>query len=441
MDKKIVKQLIAQYNKKQLEEIICYLVGRNKLVQQELLEYCQKNEKDSSNHNIIIENRIKQYWANASRIIGEFDMYGGGPEADEDDAYNELEKLLDLIEKNDDVSWKCRRDVLNEMLEFVASDNSGFTDYLVDIAVLLCKTKEEKLYLADFLIKYGNSYYRGVAANIYLENGEEDKYLEGKLANLEYSDDYLELAKYYKKKGDQKQALNIVLQGLDRGNGRIDNIYQYLFRYYKQNNDEAALEKLYKDAGKRRWDQDTITELMYQYYKEKGNYEKQKEALLRLFAVQDTRKLHDLYRLSKKELKPEDFQQKEKSILQEIKKRNLSVYFDILLDKEQPEEVIEYLLNHRQYRGFGINGGHYFTKRLTDIYPREVVEMYWEETAFYVGLGKKENYAHAVGILKEIKKIMKDNKWTDEWYRRYDAFIDEHRRKKLLLKELERFKR
>ena len=102
---------------------------------------------------------------------------------------------------------------------------------------------------------------------------------------------------------------------------------------------------------------------------------KKKEVLIRLFAVQDTYKLHDLYLLLKKELKLEDFQQEENPVLQVIKNRKLSVYFDILLEKEQPEEVMEYLLKHRMYRGYGIDEDHYFTKRLTDKYPREVVEM------------------------------------------------------------------
>ena len=48
--------------------------------------------------------------------------------------------------------------------------------------------------------------------------------------------------------------------------------------------------------------------------------------------------------------------------------------------------------------------------------------------------------ARAVGVLKEIRQIMKSNRWTDEWKTRYQAFLEEHRRKKLLLRLLEGFK-
>jgi len=123
-----------------------------------------------------------------------------------------------------------------------------------------------------------------------------------------------------------------------------------------------------------------------------------------------------------------------------IKKRNLSVYFDILIDKGETKEVMEYITQHQRYGGWGLDQGHYFTKRLSGEYPREIVDMYWKETAYYVSLGKEKNYSHAVSVLKEIRTIMKRNKWTEEWNAGYRAFLEEHRRKKLLLRALEGFK-
>lgn len=57
-----------------------------------------------------------------------------------------MEKLL----KDNEVSWIVRKEILDQMLQFVASDNSGFTEYLMDIAVIMCTNKQENLYLADF---------------------------------------------------------------------------------------------------------------------------------------------------------------------------------------------------------------------------------------------------------------------------------------------------
>lgn len=90
-------------------------------------------------------------------------------------------------------------------------------------------------------------------------------------------------------------------------------------------------------------------------------------------------------------------------------------------------------------RGWWIDNGHYFSKRLAKEYPREIVGMYWREIAFYISLGKEKNYSHAVSVLREVRAIMKNNKWTDEWNNRYHTFLEENRRKKLLLRELESF--
>lgn len=90
--------------------------------------------------------------------------------------------------------------------------------------------------------------------------------------------------------------------------------------------------------------------------------------------------------------------EKESQIMNIIKKRNLSRYFDILIDMNETKEVIEYITQHQQYRGWGLDAGHYFSERLSGEYPREVVDMYWKVAAFYVSLGKESNYRRAVGV-------------------------------------------
>lgn len=62
------------------------------------------------------------------------------------------------------------------MLEEFNIGNSGFDDLLIDIASSLCKTKEEKRYLADALAGGNSDYYRGYAANIYKSIGDNEKF-------------------------------------------------------------------------------------------------------------------------------------------------------------------------------------------------------------------------------------------------------------------------
>lgn len=440
MDNKTVKQLIGKFDKTELQDLICCLVGRNSLAQQDLLDYCQKNsaDKKSANYGLIIENQIKQYWLDASKIIEVFDMYGGGPEEDEDYAYEELERLEQLFEDNQ-VSWEFRKELLEDMLGFVVSDNSGFTDRLVDLALMMCTTKEEEIYLADYLTEHVDGYYHDLAAKIYLDNGENAKFLANKKANLQYGSDYLELADYYKKHGDEELALKIVQEGFHKADGRLDEIYKYLFLHYEQNKDEKALEQLYRDSAKKEMNQDTITELMSHYYKKKGDYEKQKAALLKLVSLCDGDKLSRLYKRCSQELTEEDFSKREQAILNKIKERNPSGYLDILLEKNEAKEVMDYIMQHLRCGGVGLDEGHYFTKRLAARYPGKVVELYWREVDSYVKMGKEQNYRRAVSVLKDVRRIMIDNHWQDEWENRYRVFLQEHRRKRLLLKELEGF--
>ena len=440
MDNKTIKKLIQNYEAAELQEMILVIVGKNPSAQQALLDYCQKKGKklNSKDYSTVIINQLQHHWNRASEIIDEFNEYGGGPEEEEEIACDELEKMMEILE-TEEIPWEPRREMLEEVLDFVRMDNSGFSDMLTDVVDSMCQTKEEKVYLADLLSQGSSSFYGDWASEIYRACGEDGKYLESKKANLNYSRDYLELAGYYEEHGDSKQALQIVQEGFRKLDGRLDEIYEYLFRYYVEHDDQKALEELYRDSAKKRMDQDIITGLMHGYYKEKGEYGKQKAALLKLLSCSNTGELYKLYQKCRQELTQEDFAKEEESILKTIRERNLSAYFDILLDKNETKEVIDYILHPGQYGGWGIDQGHYFTKRLSGQYPREIVELYWKETATYVKMGKEANYAHAVSVLKEIRQIMKSNRWTDEWKTRYQAFLEEHRRKKLLLRLLEGF--
>lgn len=44
--------------------------------------------------------------------------------------------------------------------------------------------------------------------------------------------------------------------------------------------------------------------------------------------------------------------------------------------------------------------------------------MYWNEVNEFVGRGRVKYYGHVAGVLREIKEIMMENKWNEEWERR-----------------------
>ena len=327
----------------------------------------------------------------------------------------------------------------------------------MDIAVKMCQTKEEKIYLADFLADYGNSFYKNFAAAIYAENGKEGKSGSGKTKETAdfgirekapeaansgkpvSASDYVALANQYKKQGDAERAFRTVMEGLANVEGRLFEIYDYLFRYYVTRKDEAALADLYRTARTKKQDRDFLTELLYGYYKEQGNYTNQKKMLSDLFSCADVRKLAKWYHTGQKELSVADFAAEEGKILAIIKERSLSAYFDICMEKGNTAEVLDYLKNNRQFQKDWADAGHRFSKQLASEYPKEVLAAYWREVDTYVEIGDEENCRHAVEVLREIHEIMERNSWTDEWNERYNDFIRDSISNPLLIGELAKF--
>lgn len=439
MDATTLKKLIGNLDKKELKKIIGIIANSSDVAEQKLLDYCQKYAVEE-NKNIIFEKQLKQHWKKAYSIIQMANMYGGCPESDEEDAYDEMSIMEDLIEKNHDISWLVRKEVLDELLEQIAEDNSGFTDYMVDLTVKLCYSKEERLYLADFLSMNGSSYYKEFASRIYREIGENQKYLVSRKAQLNYGSDYLDLASYYKQNGNAELALQTVLEGLNKAEGRLDDIYGYLFKYYKKKNNETAICELYQTALKRKRDIDYIAELIYDYYKEKQDYVHQKEMLLNLIQYADSREIKKWYLRCKIELSEQDYIENEQGLLEALKKKNLSAYYDICIEKGKTEEILEYLKQHLNFWDWQrIDDKHRYSKALAAKYPQDIIDLYWKEVKYYINLGKEKNYRHAVSVLREIRQIMKKNRWTEDWNNYYAKFLEENHRKKLLIKELEKF--
>lgn len=439
MDATTLKKLIGNLDKKELIKIIGIIANSSDVAEQKLLDYCQKYAVEE-NKNIIFEKQLKQHWKKAYSIIQMANMYGGCPDSDEEDAYDEMSIMEDLIEKNHDISWLVRKEVLDELLEQIAEDNSGFTDYMVDLTVKLCYSKEERLYLADFLSMNGSSYYKEFASRIYREIGENQKYLVSRKAQLNYGSDYLDLASYYKQNGNAELALQTVLEGLNKAEGRLDDIYGYLFKYYKKKNNETAICELYQTALKRKRDIDYIAELIYDYYKEKQDYVHQKEMLLNLIQYADSREIKKWYLRCKIELSEQDYIENEQGLLEALKKKNLSAYYDICIEKGKTEEILEYLKQHLNFWDWQrIDDKHRYSKALAAKYPQDIIDLYWKEVKYYINLGKEKNYRHAVSVLREIRQIMKKNRWTEDWNNYYAKFLEENHRKKLLIKELEKF--
>ena len=433
MDNQTLEQLVGEMDKKKLISLIGYILQTCSAAEQALLVYCQK-EKTSANPDLVQSKLLLTRWKNALVIIDDANTYGGCSDQEEEDASCELEEISKLVQEND-ISWEYRIIVLDEMLVQIARDNSGFTDVLVDTAELLCRTTPEKEYFAENLAKNGNSYYKKYAASIYRELGDIEKSLIIRKANLEYDSDYLDLARYYDDQGDNKTALKIVMDGLDHCTGRLGGIYKYLFERYQENQNEKALWELYEKAIKNQRDIACIAELMYEHCKQKGDYQGRKSMLLRLLESCYENSVKKWYEQCQKDFIPDDWHREEATLLRVVKKKSITTYLDICLEKGNGKEVLEYIINAPGgYVLFPINAGHRYSKLLVQDYPNEILQFYWREVHSLISMSKDKYYVIAASTLKEIKAIMMNNKLAEEWEKQFNDLKDIHRRRKNFLK-------
>ncbi|MGX7131028.1 hypothetical protein [Enterococcus songbeiensis] len=437
MDEQAAKKLVGKFNQEELIQLICTLVAQNEEAEEQLLSFCQK-EKPNQNKLLILEQQLNNAWINAYNIIDEFNEYGGGSENDEYDAYLELDRLAELLQETN-FSWKLRKKILDEIMEQVHIDNSGFTDNLVDVAVELCQTKEENLYLANCLVQYGNSYYKKAAAQLYKENGEKTKYLIVLQENLEYSSDYVELATFYQQEGKENEAIQLAWKGLDESLYNWTDLYKFLFSYYQEKNDEASLLKLYQFSLMKKRNIDVMTEQMYNYYKKKRETVKQKEMLIKLmFCTNDVKKW---YERCQEELTTDELAQYEPQFIEVIKKKNPSYYLDICIERGQLATVLLKLQNpNSSYYSYStIDEDHRYSKQLIKEYPQEILALYWQEVDYYAKKGKRKNYSYVVNLLEEIHETMKKLHLEKQWEVQYQKFVVVHKRKRLLMEMLEKF--
>ena len=439
MEVQTLTKLLKDKSKEDLIELIAVLTESDNKKSDKIIKDYAKNHSIARSKLLLVEEKVKAEWKKAKRIINDSNNYGGCDSQEEESAYRSLDEINELIQSHK-VSWKLRQQLLNDMLQKNIYDNSGFTDGLVDSAHVLCQTKAEKLYFADLLNQEGSSYYKKYAASIYEELGEDEKYLEIRMAHLEYGSDYFDLARYYMDRNKADEALKVVKMGLKNAVGRLDEIYQYLYDSYVKINDVKALWDLYDHAMKDGRDKDTMLKLMYDYCKAQKDHEKQHELLLNLTLTASGCDVKKWYDKCKIELPSSIWEKHKKQLLNRMKKKNIHDYLTICFEQGNLMEILECVKNRANYRGFyNVDENHQYSKVLAKTYPQEILSLYRHEVASYVDQGGRENYRHAVSVLHEIHQLMIENKLEKDWTAYLTAFKIEHKRKRTLMELLDTF--
>lgn len=143
----------------------------------------------------------------------------------------------------------------NKVKAFVEYDvgNSGFDDALIDLFFELCKEKEEWEYLVRKLNNRPSDWRKKLVMSIYKNHLNDDtRYLEERLKNLHYGIDYWELVQYYIGKRKKELALETAQKGIEKGEGRLTELYDCLIDHFSKLHDDNALEMIAQTATERK---------------------------------------------------------------------------------------------------------------------------------------------------------------------------------------------
>lgn len=101
------------------------------------------------------------------------------------------------------------------------------------------------------------------------------------------------------------------------------------------------------------------------------------------------------------------------------------------MDTGREKEVLKYLQDAGcRYDYWGIDYNQYFSSRLAQFYPDEIVQIYWREVEGLLRASNSKNYETAVSFLRKIKALMKKNKKQAEWEEKFSELKETHKRKR-----------
>ena len=128
-------------------------------------------------------------WLELEPDLAELDEYGGGSYAVENHVGSLLYELAEELGK-ESIPSESHKALLDEVLEYIESGNSGMDDALYEVAYAACYNEDDLRDLAQRFEATGQNWPIDNARRIYRDIGDHDKYLELRFLKMEYAGDY-----------------------------------------------------------------------------------------------------------------------------------------------------------------------------------------------------------------------------------------------------------
>ncbi|MBC7920812.1 MAG: hypothetical protein H7Z75_06930 [Ferruginibacter sp.] len=415
-----LKKELLKHDRQFLTELIVAAISRKREFKTAILE--KLNEKISAQGAVpdangdepktkLNDELLTSYWKELKKIVSKSNQYGGCPPKEENKAYRLFDKVTTLLDK-EVFSDDLRTGILEEATVEHQTGNSGFDDALMDLLNSLCVYRSDWEYLIDYLENKRSgfgSYYQELARQIRKDKLRDDEgFLQSARAGLQYGTNYHELGMFYAEKNDLVQAVATMEQGLVKGEGRLDDLFDYLFDYHARQKNDGAVDRLLQTAHNRQTYVAGMADKAFGYYRD-THYEKAKSALLDKFrhvSELSTTTYLDLYRKAEAFLTEGDWRTEEPGWLAFVAQHRPLEHLELLLYKGEKKAVLDRLLSGNVRDEWWDKGRlDKIGRRIQEEFPEEMIAHYWQKATGLIDLAGRENYAKAASYLKEVQHL------------------------------------
>jgi len=379
-------ELIAAATPNVLSELILHLAGKNPEIRRECFDYLKENSAVSKKLERQSEGEaIMSIWAELLPDLEDLDDHGGGPDWVEDQVWELLYEIAKrLTSKKVDETY--RRQILDAVLPFIESGNSGAVDALDELAYAACYSASEFRYLAERLEAMHDDWQTRNARNIYRQIGDHEKYLELRLRCMEVGSDYHDLAEFYWQTGETEKSIQTVQKGLKKARGRMVELRAFAAERAQEAGDRAAWIELQFDQAT-----DDLT--------------------------------FDKYKQFKAACQIEEWQTYEPRLLKKMRDTGKTEQMKIYMDRKEYDRVVNILSKCRypQYN-WESNTTLHIAEKLENRYPEKVLKWYLSGLGNLSSSQKREEYARKAEVMAKVRHML------------VDVMNDEARWKKLAVK-------
>ena len=221
-------KLFRLAEKSTLENLVLDIASGDSSLYRRSLDYLRNAIKLTAEDSAAAEvDSLMALWDELEGDLEEINDLGGG----DDDTVDHVDELLfDLAEKlkKAKIPRDDRRLFLEKALPYIQGGNAGMDDQLYALAYAACRDAEDHRHFARRLEDVGSHWALVNAMRIYRELNDREKYLDLRLRDLNYGNDYYDLADFYWKQGEREKALETARDGLAKGQDSLTELRRFL---------------------------------------------------------------------------------------------------------------------------------------------------------------------------------------------------------------------